>query len=76
MVNHQQAQAINQTNNVNIQQLQQSAQVFVEPGLQGNTGQVGYEPPEQGAPVSQVEEQHAQAEQKRQPLPVSVQVTG
>ena len=45
MVNQQQVQAINETNQINLQQMHQSGQVFSEPGLIDRvSGQVGYEP--------------------------------
>lgn len=65
MVNLQQVQAINQTNDVNLQQMQQSSQVFAEPGLSVQVGgQQGYEPQEAGAPVDQVVRQQVQSQQQ------------
>lgn len=65
MVNQQQVQAINQTNGINLQQMQQSSQLFSEPGLSDKIGgQQGYEPSEQGAPVDQVVKQTVQSQQQ------------
>jgi hypothetical protein len=65
MVNLQQVQAINQTNGVNMPQMQQSSQVFAEPGISNQIGgQQGYEPSEAGAPVDQVVKQQVQSQQQ------------
>lgn len=72
MVNHQRVQAINQTNNINLNQMQQASQVYAEPGLSDKVGgQQGYEPGDKGAPVNQVVQQQVQSQQqieKRQAL--------
>jgi len=65
MVNHQQIQAINQTNGIDLQNMQQSSQVFNEPGISDNlVNQTGYEPTEVGAPVDTVIKQQVQSQQK------------
>ena len=65
MVQHQEVQAINQTNHVNLQQMQQSAQVYSSPGINDFVGgQQGYVPSEQGAPVDTVVKQQVQSQQQ------------